>query len=127
MTKVGIGTTNPTARLFIYSRPFYATLADLNNICEVITNMIKKLLQDEIGEINGHGQRWNNFASSSSTVFAAPGVPATMPATMPATNTKNLTVPISAEEFKKALDPILAMLTLLYDELQELKKKEEDN
>lgn len=34
--------------------------------------------------------------------------------------------PISVEDFNKALDPILAMLTLLYDELQELKKKKED-
>jgi len=40
---------------------------------------------------------------------------------------KVVTEPISAEEFKKALDPLLAMLTLLYDELQELKKKKEDN
>jgi len=51
---IGLGTVNPTAKLYVASRPFYATLTDLNNVCEVITNRIK-LLQDEIREINGHG------------------------------------------------------------------------
>lgn len=52
--KVGFGTTNPSTKLHVISQPFYATRADLNAACELITNMIK-LLQNEIRDLNGNG------------------------------------------------------------------------